>query len=699
VVESARIFSSNVKGLKDMLKVIVGISAFGHDASAALVEAHSGEILFAISEERLSNVKHDSRFPIGSIRKCIEFAKKSSAEIVEVAVNFNESKFITGTIRKECIRILGDSDLARHFVSRIHDLHKLGFMYSKNAAGYEVIDHEITKLHSNIKAKYEIRGLLSWYFNWAIKFRNTRLLISELFPGVKVHAVTHHICHAATAYFNSGFRDATVITIDGQGESETVAIFSGSEEQGLELQVVSDWPNSLGIFYLMATFHLGFGDGDEYKVMGMSAYGTPRFSHLFQDCIEISDSAKVIFSGNDYFQRKSGKNGHFYYDFTQALNEIIKKRKSQDSIEQIHFDFAASIQKVMEDKVVQLASKAIQLTGKKKIALAGGVALNGLMNERIRRESGCTEIFVFPAAGDDGGSIGAAQFISHSLYGMKSAGQIKNAYLGTTASEYEIKVELDKLGIKYEMPSSINVKIAQSLAAGNVVARFNGRSEFGPRALGNRSILADPRRAEMKETLNLRIKHREPFRPFAPACLLEHVSDYFEIENEAPFMLLIVRAKKEAYNALPSVVHADGTARVQTISMNANFDFYHTVKEFKKITGIPVVINTSFNVNGETIVETPLDAIESFGHMDIDCLAIGPFWIEKIHNLAKFPEETDVVYLAKRRARYSDSGVWPYDQYNLDGVLIGTNNFNQTFRRRVKKIYLDINEVIKKVMG
>lgn len=666
-----------------MSNMVLGISAFGHDASAALVDLSSGEVKIAIAEERLSNCKHDSNFPIGAIKKCQAYAKHNRLSVSHVAINYDEKKFISGIIFKEALLILQDSEAAHKFSSRLLSLHKLGFVYSEGAAGHEILIREVLNVTTDKHKTAKLRALLPWYFNWAHKFRNTRMLVAELFPQAEVESVPHHLCHAASAFFSSGFDEATVVTFDGQGEFETAGIFSAGPT-GIEPVSVSEWPNSLGIFYLMATIHLGFGAGDEYKVMGMSAYGSPKYAHLFDDCIQVDSDGGLRFVENAFFKRKNTSYGHFYFDFTPELSRIIKPRKTDQPITQQHFDFAASVQNVLERCAVQMVKCGLSKTGKMSVALAGGVSLNGLMNERIRQESGCERVFVFPAAGDDGGSVGAAQYLAMKNQSRLPSKKINSVYWGEDFDDAQIKFELDRLGVIYKIPDSINVQIAKALASGEIVARFIGRSEFGPRALGHRSILADPRCSDMKEVLNIRIKHREPFRPFAPACLYENISEYFDLNVESPFMLLIVQSKEKAKNEIPAVVHADGTARVQTVIEHASPDFFQTISEFKKITGVPVVINTSFNVNGETIVETPLDAIESFGHMDIDHLAIGKYWVSKSENKHLFPIESDKEYLERRKKRYADSDVWPYDQYNLDGILA--------------PIYRDAN-VVRKVIG
>ena len=492
---------------------------------------------------------------------------------------------------------------------------------------------------------------VSWYYNWSIKYRDIERLIRQHFLGVPIHSVNHHLSHAASAFYSSGFEDATVLVMDGSGEADTVTVYRGRGNQ-LELVSQTGWPHSLGIFYLMATQHLGFGLGDEYKVMGMSAYGEPRFEPQLRDLLKVSNQA-VLMQQETPFQslRDLSGTGHMVFQFTDALTRLIPIRQNSDPITQIHFDFAASIQKLTEDTGVELAKQAIKLTGQKRIAIGGGVGLNGLMNEAIRKRSGCNDIFIYPAAGDDGCAVGAGQWLAaqHQTLPKK---RLCSCYFGHDVLQNEATSVLSQREIRFSKPLSIHRQIAEALADGKIVARCYGRAEFGPRALGNRSILAHPGIATMKETLNLRVKHREEFRPFAPACLKERVSEYFELDTDSPFMLLITKATELGRQQVPSVVHADGTARVQSVSRNDESDFYDVIAAFEKISGIPIVLNTSFNVNGETIVDTALDALESFGFMDIDYLALGPYWISKSENKGKFPELSHDDYLAIRQKRF-----------------------------------------------
>lgn len=650
-------------------QAIVGIGALTHDTSAALVSLETGKVIYAVAEERLSNVKHDSRFPIGAIEQCCQAAAREGYVIVEAAVNFRAEEFLSKTLTNEISAIFCDMDRSKKLISEIT-------MLFGDADSYRIDERNDTSraiediLRNSHVTKDEARRLvprLTWYFNAAIKYRKIGNIITALFEGVPVTFFNHHECHAATAFFDSGFREATVLVIDGHGEADTVSIYKG-DVNGLSLVSQSLWPHSVGAFYLAATRHLGFDHGDEYKVMGMAAYGKPKYYADLSGVMEVGEDAVLRLRQNDYFIRRNvAKTGHVRFHFSDKLQQLVETRELGMPFQQKHFDFAATVQKITEDAGVRIAQKAVSLTGVHNIAIAGGVGLNGLMNEAIRRSSGvCNDIFVYPAASDDGTSVGAAYAsILRNRASVQRPSQLRSCYFGHQSTDDEIQKALQITGVKFTKPVSINCAIAQALSEGKIVARYNGAAEYGPRALGNRSILANPAKKDMKEILNLRVKQREEFRPFAPACLREKVNDYFEINVDSPFMLLIAKAKENAHELIPSVVHADGTARVQTVTPEQNEDFYMTIKEVEKLTGIPVLINTSFNVNGETIVDEPLDAIESFGYMDIDFLAIGKYWVSKVDNTDIFPSISHDEYLNKRRYRYQHKNYGPLSDMNV----------------------------------
>jgi carbamoyltransferase len=666
-----------------MKEVVIGIGCFGHDASACVVDATSGKVLYAIAEERLSNIKHDWRFPIGAITGCMDFIEKNSCHYNHVAINFDDFEFVKGTLFSQVDFLVLDKNEASTIKDSISAIHPYADYFSfQGSYSKKYFDKQIQKLSLSAEIKGLLYDRIFCYFNWSVKYREIGQIVNKLFSGKSVHKINHHLCHAATAFYNSGFSEATVLTIDGQGESDTIGVYK-CDANGIQIVSSTLWPFSIGIFYLNATKHLGFNIGDEYKVMGMAAYGKPTFLNTLREMMYVDGSAKVRFKETPYFSRGAvpGMQGHFYFNFTKAFDSLISVRKNTDEIKQIHFDLAASVQKLTEEIGVELARVAINLTGFKNICLAGGVALNGLMNEDIRNKSGISDIFIYPAAGDDGTSIGAAQFIAFKNNKIQPE-KISTPFYGHYYGNSAIESVLIENKVKYLKTDNIYGDIASALSMGKIVARFYGGSEFGPRALGNRSILGNPMNADMKEILNRRIKHREPFRPFAPACMHEHVAEYFNIDIHSPFMLLITTAKELAQKNIPAVVHHDNTARVQTVASEHNPNFYRTLAEFKKITGVPVLINTSFNVNGEAIVETPLDAVESFIHMDIDYLAIGDFFVSKEENLHLLMNLSDAVFLKRRIDRYEKKIKHPLKEFDISsfyfmqGLESRTRNFS-----------------------
>jgi carbamoyltransferase len=683
-----------VYGVKIMTgekEAVLGISAFGHDTSACLVAKDSGEVLYAVAEERLTNVKHDSRFPAGGIKQCIEAAKGYGLRVTDVAINFNDIEFIRGALADEIRLLLQDGQGASAFIRTVEDVYIINEYYFEGTLAKNAIDGAIEALGCSADVKATLKRRIAFYFNWGIKYRHIYHSVRDMFPDLKVHQYDHHLCHAASAFFNSGFDTATVLVIDGQGESETVTIYRG-DGSGLKKVRRTIWPCSLGIFYLNATTRLGFHLGDEYKVMGMAAYGQPRYYDTLKQMMSVSDEGELRFHETPYFAKQEmGVSGHVYYDFTKKFTKLVARRTPSQTVAQQHFDFAASVQKLTEDIGVEIARRAIALTGETNVAVAGGVTLNGLMNEQIRLRSGCSEIFIYPAAGDDGTAVGAAQLVAFGQSSRFLRRRITTCYYGYSPTAGEIVAALDQKGLVYSKPASIGRTVAQAIANNKVVARYNARAEFGPRALGQRSILANPKDAAMKDVLNVRIKHREPFRPFAPVCLRERVGDYFQMNADAPFMLLICQATERAKKEIPAVVHNDGTARVQTVTPEQNADLCSIISEFEKISGTPVIINTSFNVNGETIVDSPLDAIESFGFMDIDYLAIGDYWVSKEENATKFGKLSHDEYLEIRRKRFRDNLLDPMSildiSYNNDYVFEPglKNRLVRRLRSRIKR--------------
>lgn len=632
-------------------EAILGIGAFGHDAASALVCAETGEILYAIAEERLSNLKHSWQFPLGSIRAACAVAAERGYQVVEAAINYRPEEFLTGTLRREILAILKDEQTTGKLMKVLGQLLTFADFFQPSSFSDEQIRKWLPAHGVPAELQEPVCQRIGWYFNWSVKYRRIGEMIAALLPRIPVHYLNHHRCHAASTHFSSGFDGSCVITWDGQGESQTACVYRATPE-GLDLISETVWPFSLGMLYFGLTNYLGFKLGDEFKVMGMAAYGKPRFYEALREIVTFEKGPVIRLQQTAIYGRQEFSTGHYWYYFTKKLGELASRRLKSHTLQQEHFDLAVSLQKVFEDVGVEFARLALAETGESRLCLSGGVALNGLMNEAIRRRSGCSEIHIFPAAGDDGTALGAA-WLRVLERGKLQSRKLGLPFFGQSFSDGEIRAELVRMRLTFEEPADISERIAEAIAAHEIVARFHGRSEFGPRALGNRSILANPARPEMKDILNERIKHREAFRPFAPACMAEHAAEYFEIEVEAPYMLLIAPAREIARQQIPAAVHADGTSRVQTVSRDGHPDFYRTLAAVQRRTGTPVIINTSFNINGEAIVETPQDAVESFAQMDIDHLAIGRFWVSKAAN--SFPKMSDADFLEIRKKRFAET--------------------------------------------
>jgi carbamoyltransferase len=646
---------------------ILGIGALTHDTSAALVASTDGEVLYASAEERLSNEKHDSHFPIGTINRCCEIAQARGYQIELVAVNFSPDLFLPSVIADE----LSSKQVPLTTIQRFTD--GLGKLARQMLPLDLQIDSQCRRMiaelinevvNGDLEFARTLTLRVSWYYNVAVKYQTLANHIKELFLGTPVRFLPHHDCHAASTFFGCAEPEAAVLVVDGHGEVDTTTIYRG-DRTGLTRIANTRWPASLGSVYLAITRYLGFEYGDEYKVMGMAAYGRPIYLQPFLDAVLVTKACAIQYADTEYFGTAGVRGGGQVRFFVRdSFKTICQPRLPDEPILQEHFNLAASVQALIEKLGVELALNTRQLTGMSTLAIAGGVGLNGLMNEAIRRSGSFNDIFIYPAASDDGTSAGAAMHVLIER-GVRSARRMNSSYSGYAPKVGEIEAALAKLNVRYSRPESINRQIAEAIAEGKIVARYVGQAEYGPRALGHRSILANPALSGMKDTLNLRVKHREQFRPFAPACLREYVNKYFEFDGDAPFMIMIVRALDSAKLAIPSVVHNDGTARVQTVTIDNSPDFHRTLEEFMGITGIPVLINTSFNVNGEAIVDTPQDAIESFSFMDIDCLAIGDYWVEKVENTNILDEISHDEYLSIRKKRYRETQMEAISQVDV----------------------------------
>jgi len=585
-----------------MPKRVLGISAYYHDSAAALLI--DGMPVAAAQEERFSRVKNDPSFPAAAVAYCLESAGLESSDLD--AVVFYDKPLV-----------------------------KFGRLLSSAQAraprGFEMFRHAMP---SWIREKLWIPGRLR-----------------KLLPGAGEYLfASHHLSHAAAAYYPSPFERAAVLTIDGVGEWATCSYGVG---RGSDLQLLREqrFPHSLGLLYSAFTAYLGFRVNEgEYKVMGLAPYGAPRYlDHIFDRLVRTNGDGS--FSLNmDYFgylDRLAMTNARFHQLFEGP------PRKPDEALEMRHLDIAASIQRATEELTLSLAKNVFRETGERHLCMAGGVALNSVANGRLLREGPFESIWIQPAAGDSGGALGAA-FLGHvAMEGAvpeKGGGDLMaGALLGPAFGDEDIGVALRSIpGLRVESLGTDRLieRTVASLAGGKIGGWFQGRMEFGPRALGSRSILADPRLPDMQSRLNMTIKFREGFRPFAPAVLLERCRDCFSLEVESPYMLLVcpvadstrvaVAEEKiglarlgQVRSRFPAVTHVDCSARVQTVDRERNPLFFRLLKAFEASTGCPMLVNTSFNVKDEPIVCTPEDAIDCLMKTDMDFLAIGNHWVEK----------------------------------------------------------------------
>jgi carbamoyltransferase len=556
---------------------ILGLSCFYHDAGACLLR--DGVLVAAAEEERFSRLKHDARLPVQAAAYCLE----------EAGLDVDDLDFV----------IFYEKPLLKF--ERIIS----GYAATYPRSGVAFVRAMQTWLGQKLWVRSQIGQALGY---------DGEILFGE-----------HHVSHAASAFFPSPFDEAAVLTADGVGEWATTTVGTGS---GIDLEVTHEirYPHSLGLLYSAFTAFLGFEVNEgEYKVMGMAAYGQPT------QVDRVRKVVRLLEDGSYRLDMRYFGYHHGLRSIDQAFIDLFgPPRQASAELEQRYADLAASIQVVTEEAMLGLARRARALSGSSNLCLAGGVALNVLANARILRESGFRKVWVQPAAGDAGGCLGAATYLYHTLLRHERRHRMDTAYLGPSYSSAEIHRFLEREGILFSRLNDERIAptVASLLADNNVVGWFQGRMEFGPRALGARSILANPTDPTTKDTLNAKIKHREAFRPFAPSTLVEAASTYFDFgapdgDPESPFMLLTARVRPEKQHLLPAITHVDGTARVQTVSREQNPLYYVLIEEFGKLTGVPVLVNTSFNVQGEPIVCSPEEAFNSFAHTDMDYLMMG----------------------------------------------------------------------------
>jgi carbamoyltransferase len=547
-----------------------------HDSSACIVR--DGEVLFAVAEERLSRVKHDAGFPALSIRACLDFAR----------VHPNELDFVC-------------QGWSRPRAGFLHDL-------SNFASGKRPVD---------------ARAVLnaSRYFLGMWHQRGGENQFRQIFGPTKARFrfVDHHVAHAISAYSFSGFDEAAVLILDGRGAWEATSLWHG-RAGNLEHVWTIPWPNSLGLFYAQFTQYLGFQPySDEWKVMGLAPYGDAG----------INLREFIVPDDNPYRVATRLLMGRDSAPSAAIEARLGPKRAPESEIDSRHKNLAFAVQDACEQAMITLARAAVAKTGCRNLCLAGGVALNSKANGKILASGLVDRIFIQPAAGDDGVCLGAALAPYLDAGGKLPVRRMRHAYLGSESSDAEIEKVLQTFKLRPARAADPAAKAAEMLANGKIVGWFQGRMEFGPRALGSRSILADPRDPEMNAKVNNAVKFREWWRPFAPSMLAEVAGEYLESSTDSPFMVLTAQVKPEKRNVIPSVTHVDGSARPQTVERDVNPLYWRLIHEFGQRTGVPVVMNTSFNLRGEPIVCTPTDAVRTFFSSGMDALVIGSFVVEK----------------------------------------------------------------------
>lgn len=611
---------------------ILGLSAYYHDSAAALIK--DGDIIAAAQEERFTRKKHDSRFPSNSIEYCLK----------EAGISLKDVSYVT--------------------------------FYDKPFVKFERI-LETYLSYAPVGIKSFIMSMPLWlkeklFLKTTLKNELAKLGNLEKNQLPKLLFAQHHQSHAASAFFPSPFEKAAVLCLDGVGEWATTTVWLGDKNK-LDLKWEIDFPHSIGLLYSAFTYYTGFKvNSGEYKLMGLAPYGEPKYVDLILNhLIDLKEDGTFRLN-MDYFNFAAGLT-MTNKKFDELFGEPARKGESQ--LTPKHMDLARSIQVVTEEIILRLCKSVQKELNVDYLCLAGGVALNCVANGRILREGPFKDIWIQPASGDAGGALGAALAAWHQHEKqpriVNPEDSMKGSYLGPKYSEQEIKTYLDSIGAKYQKLNEgeeYYKKLSKILNDGNVIGWFQGRMEFGPRALGGRSIIGDPRNTTMQSIMNLKIKYRESFRPFAPAVLAEDVSKFFKMKTRSPYMLLVAEVsdeiKKEMTaeeqklfgieklnihrSTLPSITHVDYSARIQTVHADTNPRFYKLISQFKKDTDTSVLVNTSFNVRGEPIVSTPEDAYRCFMRTEMDYLVLEDFILQKTE-----------------QPRFQDSDAWK-QEFSLD---------------------------------
>ncbi len=559
--------------------IILGINSVFHDTTACIVR--DGQLVVAIEQERLSRQKHTGAFPYEAIAECLSVAGITYEDVDHVAISFKPSL-----------------DMGK----------KLWFALQ------------------NLLDAIAIYKLQILHFYW--KRREVQNWYKRSFPSARaqLHFVPHHESHVVGSFLVSPYEKAALLSLDGSGEWATGYLGLGDGTQITEYKQMY-FPYSLGSVYEAVTSFVGFKPAyDEGKTMGLAPYGNAKtYYDAARKVVKVNSDGRIQVDLS-YFGFQFCKHKYLSKKFVQAFGQ---PRRKGEEISQRHMDVAAAFQRVLEECGLSLCCYLRQQTDAEYLVIAGGVALNSVMNGRIVRESGFKDLYVMPAAGDNGTAIGAAYCVYNRVLGKPRNFAHMNPYVGRQYSDEAVKAVLDECKLTYIRHDDIALVAAKLLAEGKIIGWMQGATEIGPRALGNRSILADPTKAYMKDKVNAEVKHREAFRPFAPSVPVEHLQEYFDIQVEVPFMLKVCAVRPEKAHLLPAITHVDGSARAHSVSAKLNPLYHRLMVEFGKISGVPVVLNISFNIMGEPVIETPYDAIRCFFSTGLDHLVIGSYLISK----------------------------------------------------------------------